>query len=92
VNKGLEPEDIAPLAVYLMSDRSAPFNGQVFMAQGDEIGLVSHPAIVVPTINRPEASVESVAMALAPLADRQMPVGRSRQRIEVVGELGAAMV
>ena len=39
-----QPEDIAPLAVYLSSDASAAVNGQVFAVRGAEVVLFSLPA------------------------------------------------
>lgn len=91
-NKGMPPEGVAPLAIYLLSDRSHRFNGQVFMATDGEVALVSHPAIVEPSVWMPGLDVAAVgAVVEAGLADRQLPIGRSRQRIEVLGELGAVM-
>lgn len=38
-----EPEDIAPLAVYLLSDRSEGINGEIFSAQGNTISSWQDP-------------------------------------------------
>jgi len=40
------PEDIAPMVVYLASDEAANINGQIFAVYSGIIQLLSHPAIV----------------------------------------------
>ncbi|MDO7836708.1 SDR family NAD(P)-dependent oxidoreductase [Sphingobium sp. HBC34] len=91
-NQGMSPEGVAPLAVYLLSERSCRFNGQIFMAVDGEVALMSHPAIVTPSVWMTGLDVEAVGEAVeAGLADHQMPLGRSRQRIEILGELGSTM-
>lgn len=91
-NKGMPPEGVAPLAVYLLSERSRRFNGQVFMAVGGEVALMSHPGIAEPSVQMPSLDPDEVGRAVeAGLGDRQMPLGRTRQRIEILGELGATM-
>jgi NAD(P)-dependent dehydrogenase (short-subunit alcohol dehydrogenase family) len=42
----LEPEDIAPFAVYLASDAAANINGQIFIVMGGMISLTNYPAPV----------------------------------------------
>ncbi|EEF25644.1 N-acylmannosamine 1-dehydrogenase, putative [Ricinus communis] len=79
------PERCAPAAVFLMSDLARDVTGQVVFVVGDELALVSHPAVVLPSQHNAAWTVESIAAAFRDdLALRQMPVGRSRQRIEVV--------
>lgn len=91
-NKDFPPEGVAPLAVYLMSDQSARFNGQVFMATGGEVALMSHPAIVAPSVWMPGLDPwEAGQVVEEGLAHRQMPIGRSVQKIEIVEQLGATM-
>lgn len=38
-----EPEDIAPMAVYLLSDRSAGINGEIFSVKGNELSSWEDP-------------------------------------------------
>ena len=44
--KGMTPEKIAPLAVFLCSDRAADVTGQVFGVRKDEIFLYARPTIL----------------------------------------------
>ncbi len=91
-NQGMSPEGVAPLAVYLLSDLSHCFNGQIFMAVDGEIALMSHPAITMPSVWMPDLTVRGLARVVEEgLAGQQLPIGRSRQRIEILGELGASM-
>ena len=41
-----EPEDVAPLVVYLASDAAANINGQIFVVMGGLISLLNYPAPV----------------------------------------------
>lgn len=41
--KGMKPECIAPMAVYLASDEAQHINGQVFGVRGNMISVMSHP-------------------------------------------------
>jgi len=79
------PEVVAPAVVYLLSDLSRGVNGQVVFVNGQEMALMSHPAISMPSVRRARWTVEAVADAFAgDLAHRQAPVGRSRQEIKVL--------
>lgn len=49
----LEPEDIAPMVVYLASDHAANVNGQFFLCAGGSISLLSQPR-PVKTIFKPD--------------------------------------
>jgi NAD(P)-dependent dehydrogenase (short-subunit alcohol dehydrogenase family) len=42
----LEPDDVAPFAVYLASDAAADINGQTFVVMGGTISLLNYPAPV----------------------------------------------
>ena len=42
----MEPDDIAPFAVYLASDAAADINGQTFLVMGGIIALLNYPAPV----------------------------------------------
>ena len=79
------PERCAPAVIYLLSDLASQVTGQVLFVAGDELALVSHPAIVSPSRQDADWTVEKIASVFREdFAQRQMPVGRSRQRIEVL--------
>lgn len=40
---GYDPENVAPIVVYLASDAAANINGQFFLVYGDEISLLTQP-------------------------------------------------
>jgi NAD(P)-dependent dehydrogenase (short-subunit alcohol dehydrogenase family) len=52
--ENLKPEDVAPMVVFLASDRAANVNGQFFLCAGSSISLVSQPR-AVKTIFTPDA-------------------------------------
>ena len=39
-----EPEDVSPMAVYLLSDAASGITGQVYTVVGNRIGIWSQPA------------------------------------------------
>jgi hypothetical protein len=39
----LDPEDVAPMVVYLCSETARDVNGQIFLCFGGTVALVSHP-------------------------------------------------
>ena len=85
LHAGKTPDMVAPVAIYLLSDLSAAFNGQVLYVSGGELAMVSHPAIAMPSLRREIWTVETVAERLAAeFVARQLPLGRSRQAIEIL--------
>ena len=80
-NVGKPPEGNAPAVVYLLSDASAAVNGQVVRVDGDELSLMSHPAVLEPRLVRPQWTVEGVAEAFASeLAPRSEALGVTWRR------------
>ena len=60
------PEFNAPMAVYLLSDRSAPMTGQVVqVGRGDQLGLLARTRLAGPTVTVRPGSVEDVERAFA---------------------------
>jgi NAD(P)-dependent dehydrogenase (short-subunit alcohol dehydrogenase family) len=47
-----EPEDVAPLVTYLVSDRARHLTGQIYSINGGEIGVYNQP-VVVRTMSKP---------------------------------------
>ncbi len=69
----MSPDNIAPLAVYLASDRSRWLSGRVLSAQGRSVGLYSNPEEIATVSNPTPWSVDELGAALEadvrPLAD-----------------------
>lgn len=72
-NADMSPENIAPLAVYLASDRSRWLSGRVLSAQGRSVGLYSNPEEIATVSNATPWSFDELGAALEsdvrPLAD-----------------------
>lgn len=74
--KGGPPEGIAPVVVYLLSDRSASVHGQVVRFDGARLGLVAGPHLAVTSTERAGWTVDDIAVALeGPLGAAMAPVG-----------------
>ena len=71
-----DPEANAPVAVYLLSDRSSDVNGQVIRIEGGQLSIMTHPAVWLPVLARDVWTFEAVAEAFATdLVHRQSPAG-----------------
>jgi len=78
-NVGKDPMLNAPAVVFLLSDRSVGINGQVVRIDGEEMTLMTHPAVQEPALYSPNWTPESVAEAFdETLTARQLPLGISR--------------
>ena len=72
--RSLKPEQIAPLAVYLVSDAAAGVTGQVFAVRGAEIALFSQPRPVRSLHRAGGWTPESVAAAVDGLRSSFVPL------------------
>ncbi len=71
-----DPEVNAPVAVFLLSDRSGDVNGQIVRIEGGQLSIMTHPAVWLPVLTRDIWTVEAVADAFATdLVHRQSPTG-----------------
>jgi hypothetical protein len=78
------PQSNSPLVIYLLSDLSAGVNGQVVRLQGEELSLMTHPAVLFPGIESDSWTVAAVADAFADvLGKRQLPLGVRAYDLEV---------
>ena len=57
----MEPDDVAPFAVYLATDAAADINGQTFMVRGGVISLLNYPAPVRTITKHGRWSPEEIA-------------------------------
>lgn len=78
-NTGKSPESNAPAVVFLLSDAASAINGQVVRVDGDELSLMTHPAVLGQGLRSARWTVESVAAAFAEtLAAQAQPLGLHR--------------
>ena len=78
-NVGKTAERNAPAVVYLLSDAASAVRGQVVRIDGDELSIVTHPAVLGTGLRNPEWTVERVAAAFGTeLAGRLQPSGLRR--------------
>lgn len=71
------PETVAPLAVYLLSDRAADVSGQIVRLDAGGLAIMRPPAFPVP-LPLPDRSVGGVIAAFDELRGALQPVGFSR--------------
>jgi NAD(P)-dependent dehydrogenase (short-subunit alcohol dehydrogenase family) len=77
------PEVIAPAVVFLLSDLSAGVTGQLVMLMGRRLGLISHPMLTEPVLERDEWSAEAIAEAYERVYRARLePVGRGARTYE----------
>ena len=57
----MDPDDVAPFAVYLATDAAADINGQTFMVRGGVISLLNYPAPVRTITKHGRWSPEEIA-------------------------------
>ncbi len=57
----MDPDDVAPFAVYLATDAAADINGQTFMVRGGVISLLNYPAPVRTITKHGRWSAEEIA-------------------------------
>lgn len=70
-------ESNAPAVAYLLSDRSQGVNGQILRIDGENLSMVSHPAVVLPALARPGGwTAETIAQAFdSDLSGQLSPLG-----------------
>lgn len=71
----VQPEDIAPMAVFLLSDRAADVSGEVFSVSGNSIAIWEDPRERQRVVNHARWTQEEIAASLPWLA----PGGPGRQ-------------
>jgi NAD(P)-dependent dehydrogenase (short-subunit alcohol dehydrogenase family) len=80
------PEAMAPLVVYLLSDRSVGLTGQLIRLWGGSLHLLGHPAPLAPSLEREAWSVDDLDAAFRePLRPRLQPFGRDMPRYAWTG-------
>jgi hypothetical protein len=71
-----DPDANAPVAMFLLSDRSADLNGQIVRIEGGQLSIMTHPAVWLPVLSRDAWTFEAVVEAFATdLVHRQSPIG-----------------
>jgi len=67
-----EPEDVAPMAVWLASDEAADVNGYVFYVAGGVISLLNHPEPVKEISKQGRWAVEEIAALFPSTLGREL--------------------
>lgn len=81
------PENNAPLVCYLLSDLARGVQGQVVRMQGRKLSLMTHPAVLMPVLERDDWTLDDVRRAFEEtLATRQVPVGLAALHVEVLSQ------
>lgn len=60
----VDPGTNAPVVAFLLSDTARDLNGQVLRVHGDEVHLMSHPAVMLPVLSSASWNVDGLAQAL----------------------------
>jgi len=75
------PETMAPLVVYLLSDRSRGITGQLIRLWGGSLHLIGHAAPIAPSLERESWSVDDLDAAFrGPLRSALQPFARDSSR------------
>ena len=71
------PEYNSPAIAYLLSDESSRLNGQMVRIEADQLAVVAHPAVILPTLQRDGGwDLEAIRKAFAETLDGNVaPVG-----------------
>jgi NAD(P)-dependent dehydrogenase (short-subunit alcohol dehydrogenase family) len=70
------PEANSPVVEFLLSDLAKNVNGQLVRIDKGELQLYTHPALLLPSVTRPEWTAELVAQVFEnEFRDRQVPCG-----------------
>src|SRR5690606_8746563 len=60
----VDPMFNAPIVAFLLSPLSRHVNGQVFRVHGQQLQLMSHPAVTLPVMEQPDWDAARIAEAL----------------------------
>ena len=67
-----EPEDVAPMVVWLTSNKAAHVNGHIFQVSGGTISLLNHPEPIKQMVKQGRWSVEEIAAIFPSTLGREM--------------------
>ena len=69
-----EPEDVAPMVVYLLSDESRGVTGQIYTAVGSRIAVWNQPAEVRSMTTEGRWTPEEIARRIGEIGQEEMPL------------------
>jgi len=80
----LDPADIAPVAVYLLSDLAQGITGQIVRKHGRALSLMTHPGALDPVVLGDSWTVQDIHLAFeSQLRQRQLPCGMQTYAVEL---------
>ena len=81
----VDPACNAPAVAFLLSNASSHLNGQILRVHGEQLQLISHPAVLQPVMERDTWDIPSIAKALKDsFGDTFPPLGLTGMRGEFV--------
>ncbi|MDB5861381.1 MAG: family NAD(P)-dependent oxidoreductase [Ramlibacter sp.] len=69
----VDPACNAPAVAFFLSDAAKQVSGQVLRVHGEQVQLMSHPAVLLPVLEQADWDVESLASALAQAFPQGLP-------------------
>jgi NAD(P)-dependent dehydrogenase (short-subunit alcohol dehydrogenase family) len=80
VTRQRTPDRVAPLIIYLLSDRAEGITGQLIRFTGDQLHIVRQPAIKEPVLTRAAWTTEDIAAAFEEVFDHHLePFGLEKR-------------
>lgn len=84
-----EPEDVAPLVVFLLSDRARHITGQVYTINGGKIAVWNQPAEVREMIKQGRWAPEEIAARFEEIGQERMPLLDRLEELKRAADAGA---
>jgi NAD(P)-dependent dehydrogenase (short-subunit alcohol dehydrogenase family) len=83
-----EPEDIAPVVAFLLSDSSREITGQVYTVNGGRVAVWNQPAEVREVVNDGRWTVEQLAARFDEVGQEPMPILARLKEMETAAKSG----
>ena len=83
-----EPEDIAPVVAFLLSDAARDITGQVYTVNGGRVAVWNQPVEVREIRNDGRWTVEGLAARFAEVGQEPMPILERLKEMEAAAKSG----